>query len=83
MISKRTTGEPLGHIRVPARQAKSIFLKKVEKLQAKSVFLFKNLRISILFSSNVEKNFWYKRYKNFFKIEFKCDFIISNYKFGY
>ena len=33
--------------RVRACQAKSVFLKKVEKLQARLVFLFKNLRMSV------------------------------------
>ena len=33
--------------RVRARQAKSVFLKKVEKRQANSVFLFENLRMSV------------------------------------
>ena len=38
--------------RVSARQAKSVFLKKFEKHQAKSVFLFENLRMSVFVSSN-------------------------------
>ena len=42
-----------GKYRVRAIQAKSNFIKKVEKRQAKSVFLFKNLRISVFLSSNV------------------------------
>ena len=37
-------------IRVRQRQAKSDFLKKVEKRQAESVFLFKNLRMSVFVS---------------------------------
>ena len=45
--------EVLGYSRVRARQAKSVFLKKVEKHQAKSVFLFKNLSMSGFVSSNV------------------------------
>ena len=44
--------------RVPERQAKSVFLKKVEKRQAKLVFLFKNLRMSVFFSSNAIKKFF-------------------------
>ena len=38
--------------RVRARQAKSVFLKKVEKRQAKSVFLLKNLTMSVFVSLN-------------------------------
>ena len=38
--------------RVRARQAKTVFLKKVEKCKAKSVFLFKSLRMSVFVSSN-------------------------------
>ena len=41
-----------GFVRVRLSQAKSVFLKKVEKRQAKSVFLFKNLRMSVFVSSN-------------------------------
>ena len=41
-----------GFVRVRLSQAKSVFLKKVEKRQAKSVFMFKNLRISVFVSSN-------------------------------
>ena len=42
-----------GKYRVRARQTKLNFMKKIEKRQAKSVFLFKNLRISVFLSSNV------------------------------
>ena len=38
--------------RVRACQAKSVFLTKVEKRQTKSVFLFKNLKMSVFVSSN-------------------------------
>ena len=44
-----------GFVRVrlnQANQAKSVFLKKIEKRQAKSVFFFKNLRMSVFVSSN-------------------------------
>ena len=41
-----------GFVRVRLSQAKSVFLKKVEKRQAKSVFMFKNLRILVFVSSN-------------------------------
>ena len=44
-----------GFVRVRLSQAKSVFLKKVEKRQAKSVFLFKNLRMSVFVSSNAWK----------------------------
>ena len=67
-------------MRVRLSQAKSDFLKKVEKRQAKSIFLFKNLRMSV---QMLEKNFRYKKFENFSKIKFKCEFIISKYKFGY
>ena len=70
-------------IRVCQRQAKSDFLKKVEKCQAESVFLFKNLRMSVFVISNAWKNFCYKKFKNFFKIKFMCESVISKYKFGY
>ena len=68
--------------RVRACQAKSVFLKKVEKLPAKSVFLFKNLRMLVFVSSIAWKNFWYEKFEIFFKKKFKCKFIISIYKFS-
>ena len=67
-----------GFVRVRLSQAKSVFLKKVEKCQAKSVFLFKNLRMSVFVSSNA-----WKKFENFLKIKFRYEFIISKYKFGY
>ena len=44
-----------GFVRVRLSQAKSVFLKKVEKRQAKSVFLFKNLTMSVFLSTNASK----------------------------
>ena len=41
-----------GFVRVRLNEAKSVFMKKVEKRQAKSVFLFNNLRMSVVVSSN-------------------------------
>ena len=41
-----------GFVRVRLNQAKSFFLIKIEKCQAKSVFLFKNLEMSVFVSSN-------------------------------
>ena len=45
--------------RIRARQAKSVFLKKVKKRQAKPVFLFKILRMSVFVSSNARKIFFF------------------------
>ena len=53
-----------GFVRFRLNQTKSVFFQKVEKRQAKSVFLFKNLRMSVFVSSNA-----------FFKIKLKCEFI--------
>ena len=41
-----------GFVRVRLSQAKSVFLKKVEKGKAKLVFLFKILRMLVFVSSN-------------------------------
>ena len=45
-----------GFVRVSLSQAKSVFFLKVEKRQAKSVLLFKNLRMSVFVRSNAWKN---------------------------
>ena len=51
-MHSNSTRHYAGFVRVRLSQAKSVFLKKVEKRQAKSGFLFKNLRMSVFVSSN-------------------------------
>ena len=58
-------------IRLCARQAISVFLKKVEKRQAKSVFLFKNLRMSVFVSSNAWKKYFDIKIWEFFEDKIK------------
>ena len=48
-------------------QAKSVFLKKVEKRQAKSVFLFRNLRMSVISVQMLEKKFDIKHLRIFLR----------------
>ena len=47
------------------RQAKSVILKKVEKCQAKSVVLFRNLRMSVFSVQMLEKFFDIKNFRIF------------------
>ena len=57
---------PSGFVRV--RLYQFFFLKKVEKRQAKSVFWFKNLKMSFFVSSNAwKKNFDIKNLKKFLR----------------
>ena len=59
-----------GFVRVKLSQAKSVFLKKVEKRQAKSVFLLKVWECQFLSVEMLKNIFWYKKFENFFKIKF-------------